>query len=210
MKFLEIARYGVALALTATMPSVLLFWMLIHPLAKLWRRFHPGVVYGVTLGVFIIGMAVIASLRNRLLVTDWGTEPILIVLGAGFLGVSVWLRMLIGNAFTLSQLVGLPELAVQGTYPQAGLVTTGIYAQMRHPRYTQLIVASLGYAFFANYPAAYIVVAAFIPGIYFVALLEERELNERFGSAYADYARLVPRFIPTRLIFHDCKNSKTP
>jgi len=35
-----------------------------------------------------------------------------------------------------------------------------------------------------------------LPLIYFIVRLEERELRERFGTAYEEYCRQVPRFVP--------------
>ena len=33
---------------------------------------------------------------------------------------------------------------------------------------------------------------------YFIVVLEERELRDRFGSTYEEYSRRVPRFFPRR------------
>jgi len=170
MKFLDTARYFVALALTATLPPVLLFWILIHPLASVWRRLHPAIAYAVTLSVVILGMVGIVSQRKELLAADWGTQPSLMILGMVFLGIAFWLRILISRSFTTRQLVGLPELGAKDT-SGAGLVTSGVYARLRHPRYVQIVIASIGYGLFANYPAAYLAVVLFIFGIYLVVLL---------------------------------------
>ena len=35
-----------------------------------------------------------------------------------------------------------------------------------------------------------------VPILHLVVLLEERELLERFGDAYRDYAGRVPRYVP--------------
>ena len=47
-----------------------------------------------------------------------------------------------------------------------------------------------------NYLAVYLLLILYIPVIYLVVVLEERELRERFGIAYDRYCREVPRFIP--------------
>jgi protein-S-isoprenylcysteine O-methyltransferase Ste14 len=90
--------------------------------------------------------------------------------------------------------MGLPELAPERYSPT--FVTEGLYTWMRHPRYVQVALALLGYAFIANYLALYGVVALWLPGIYVIALLEERELRNRFGAAYDEYCRRVPQFVP--------------
>jgi protein-S-isoprenylcysteine O-methyltransferase Ste14 len=90
--------------------------------------------------------------------------------------------------------VGLPELAPE-KHP-ARLLTQGPYGLVRHPRYVQLYLSFLGYACIANYLALYVAVALWLPGIYVIVFLEERELRNRFGEVYEDYCRRVPRFIP--------------
>jgi protein-S-isoprenylcysteine O-methyltransferase Ste14 len=76
------------------------------------------------------------------------------------------------------------------------LVTEGIYARIRHPRYLSVLLGLVGLALMANYFGIYVVVAAFVPGLYAIIILEERELVERFGDAYRDYCKRVPRLIP--------------
>ncbi len=56
----------------------------------------------------------------------------------------------------------------------------------------------LGYAFIANYLGMDILFALTVPAIYFIVVLEERELRDRFGSTYEEYSRRVPRFFPRR------------
>ena len=47
-----------------------------------------------------------------------------------------------------------------------------------------------------NYLGLYILVMSVIPLGYLVLVLEERELVDRFGDAYREYQRDVPRLIP--------------
>ena len=79
-----------------------------------------------------------------------------------------------------SILLGLPELAPE-RYP-GRLLTEGIYAHMRHPRYAQIVVALLGWALLSDYVAGYLVVLVVMAAIALVIPLEERELADRFGE----------------------------
>ena len=76
------------------------------------------------------------------------------------------------------------------------LITEGIYARMRHPRYVQFLIALLGYALITNNLAVYLTTALWVPGIYLIVLLEEKELRDHFGDIYQAYCRKVPRFFP--------------
>ena len=73
-----------------------------------------------------------------------------------------------------------------------------MYSRIRHPRYVEIVLGSLAYALFANDLGAYIMAFLTIPGLHAIVLLEERELVERFGQEYRDYALRVPRYIPGR------------
>ena len=54
-------------------------------------------------------------------------------------------------------MAGLPEVAPGGDGP--GLLVEGIYGRIRHPRYIELTLGTLGWALFANYLAGYAIVA---------------------------------------------------
>jgi protein-S-isoprenylcysteine O-methyltransferase Ste14 len=77
----------------------------------------------------------------------------------------------------------------------ARLVRDGIYARVRHPLYTSVMLLSLGWALCWQSAAALALALAQIPFFIAKAHREERWLRERFPD-YADYARRVPRFLP--------------
>jgi protein-S-isoprenylcysteine O-methyltransferase Ste14 len=79
---------------------------------------------------------------------------------------------------------------------RTGLVRTGLHGRMRHPIYTGIIGAMLGWVLLHPTPATLVVVgilAFYLPiGIH----LEERKLIAAFGEAYRRYRREVPALIP--------------
>jgi hypothetical protein len=189
-------RYYVALALTVVLPPVLLYWLVIHPFVPFWRRVGPLVTYTAVLVVVSTGMVLLFLWRKTLLAVEFGSQPLLIAIGLmGLIG-SARLRFLLGRHFGFRELAGLPEVS---SHRHPGrLVTEGIYGRIRHPRYVELCCAFFSWALMANYLASYLVVACWIPGVYLIVRLEERELRRRFGSTYEAYCRRVPRFIPKR------------
>jgi protein-S-isoprenylcysteine O-methyltransferase Ste14 len=188
-------RYSLALLLVISLPAMLLFWLLIHPFVHTWRRLGPAWTYSIVGTLLVLLTVGLFLIRTPLLAVDFGTRYPLLAVGIGCLAMAVYLRRLLHDArLTLRVLIGLPELAPE-RHPQA-LITTGLYARLRHPRYVQVALALLGYALIANYLAAYLVFAAWLLVMYPLVVLEERELRQRFGEAYDAYCRQVPRFIP--------------
>jgi len=120
---------------------------------------------------------------------DWSRISIV---GLGAVG------FVIGGYFGI---VGVVDLGKNRTpFPRplnsARLIQTGIYAQVRHPLYTGVMCACLGWAgIWQSVPSLGI---ALVTVMFFNAKArrEERWLHERF-SEYADYAKRVPRFIPS-------------
>jgi protein-S-isoprenylcysteine O-methyltransferase Ste14 len=104
------------------------------------------------------------------------------------------MRVAIQKHLGIKTLSGLPEIAPE-RYPRV-LVTHGIYARVRHPRYVQMFIALAGYALIANHLASYIAVGLWFPAILIIVALEERELRAHFGETYTNYCGKVPRFIP--------------
>lgn len=190
---MDTLRFALAVMLTAAVPAALLFWFLIHPLVRLWRRLGAGLSYTLLCTILAAVMAGMFLLRHRLLAVDWGLNPLLAGLGLICLALSAWLKMRLSKELTVRILVGIPELSPR---QNGTMLQTGLYARMRHPRYLQMDVALTGVALIANYPAVYVALLVWFIGIYLVALLEERELLERFGDAYRRYCDQVPRFVP--------------
>tara|TARA_B100001105_G_C22085528_1_gene312719 strand:- start:352 stop:549 length:198 start_codon:yes stop_codon:yes gene_type:complete len=57
----------------------------------------------------------------------------------------------------------------------------------------------IGNALIVNMLGVYIIVTLLIPALYLTVLLEEKELIQRFGNAYVEYSKSVPRFFPMKM-----------
>jgi len=75
------------------------------------------------------------------------------------------------------------------------LVQHGIYAKIRHPLYTAVILAGFGWALiWLSWPAA-VVAAALIPFFHAKSCREEGMLRQKFPG-YREYETRTSRFIP--------------
>lgn len=76
------------------------------------------------------------------------------------------------------------------------LITSGLYAKVRHPLYAGLVLIFLGFFLFAGTMSATVHLGClllYLPlGIYF----EEKNLVVHFGAAYQEYKASVPPIIP--------------
>jgi protein-S-isoprenylcysteine O-methyltransferase Ste14 len=194
MHFLASARFVLALLVIGCFPPSLILWVAIHPFAAFWRRVGPVWTYtllGLPVAGYMIG---VWFLRRTLLIRNLGTNVFTIILAGITLAVAFLLKRRVAAQLRFGALSGIPELSKKN-YP-GKLLTEGIYSRVRNPRYLEALLWVIAYALFANYLGAYIVVVLSLPLIYFVVRLEERELRERFGRAYEEYCRRVPRFLP--------------
>jgi protein-S-isoprenylcysteine O-methyltransferase Ste14 len=189
-------RYYAALLVIMALPPGLLLWFFIHPFARFWRRLGPVWTY-VVLSLPVAGlMATAFLLRAQLLAVEYGTSIPLVALAAAFAVCAMVIQTKRRKHLTKAILTGIPELSRDGD--PGKLLTEGIYGTIRHPRYVELVLFVLAYSFLANYLASYVAAFLTVPTLYLVVLLEERELAERFGSAYEEYCDKVPRFFPKR------------
>ncbi len=119
---------------------------------------------------------------------DWTRLPV-IAAGAGF--------FVMGGYFGITGVAVLGRNRTPFPQPREGseLVQRGIYAQVRHPLYTSVMLASPGWALIWQSWPALIAALVLIPFFHAKARREERWLREQFPS-YTDYERRVPRFIP--------------
>ena len=115
----------------------------------------------------------------------------------------LWVAYAAGWALALAATFAVDQLELTGlrqagwgrpAAPVDGLETGGMYAVVRHPLMTGLLLAfwatpSMGasHLLFAAASTAYVAV-----GISF----EERDLRRTFGAAYDDYAARVPAIVP--------------
>lgn len=90
-----------------------------------------------------------------------------------------------------ARLVGKTELSGGGEIAQRG-----IYARIRHPRYTGSLLAICGACLVAGTRVAWILAAIWVVLTRIAIAFEESEMRARFGASYEDYARRVPRFFP--------------
>jgi protein-S-isoprenylcysteine O-methyltransferase Ste14 len=79
--------------------------------------------------------------------------------------------------------------------PDAQFVRSGIYAFVRHPLYTGVMMASLGWAVRCQSLASLAAALLLIPFFHAKTRREERWLCRKFPE-YADYMKRVPRFLP--------------
>jgi protein-S-isoprenylcysteine O-methyltransferase Ste14 len=189
----ESIRYYLALFIVVSWPPMLLFWFMIHPLIDFWRKVGPGFTYAIIVSVMTILGAGLFRIRHVLLAVEYGTHNPLII-DALILNVVIWVVFFpVRKQLTFRILIGLPELNLK---TEQKLLTEGMFAKTRNPRYVGAMLFGFSVALLANYLAVYVVVLAFAFGLYGITLLEEKELRARFGKAYDEYCRRVPRFIP--------------
>lgn len=193
METLRLVLDVLAALMLASLPAALLFWFLIHPFAGLWRALGPWLTYVILAVIFLAVVVAIWSVREPLMRAHFGYRPSTIAIGIClWLAGALWDRKVL-RRLTFSRLAGLPEISSKSP---SVLLTDGPYAVVRHPRYLGALIGITGYALIVNYLWLYVMVAACIPVGWLMVLLEERELRERFGREYDDYAARVPRFVP--------------
>lgn len=190
---MERAAYWVAFGTVIIAPPFLLIWLLIHPFTSFWRKLGPAPTYLAITPIIAAVFALLFHLRGLLLRTHFGFSLPLAIIAVLVFTASRFLALRWRRQLKISVLLGLPELSRD--HP-GKLLTEGIYAHLRHPRYVEITLGLAAMALFSNYLAAYLALLAYLPLLYLIVLLEERELRDRFGQAYEEYARRVPRFFP--------------
>ena len=187
-------RYSVALIFLLVLPPLLMFWIVVHPLINFWRKLGLRLTYGILIGAMLSAAVVLFLFRRPLLATDYGSNLSLLVTGSVCLVGSIYLRLLVSKKISFPQIAGVPEIDPQG-HP-GELLTAGIYSRIRHPRYVQVMLGLAAGSLMANHLGSYVVTALWLPGLWIIISLEEKELCQRFGTAYEEYRRKVPAFIP--------------
>jgi protein-S-isoprenylcysteine O-methyltransferase Ste14 len=194
--WLDLLRYGMGCLLVIALPPAVTYWFIVHPFIGFWRRMGPRKTFWALAAFFLGTVAALFPVRDALLGRDLGPRLPLVLLGVPLLVVSITISRKRRRYLTFKTLAGVPEISPDKH--GIGLLTEGIYGKIRHPRYVEFTLGIVGWALICNYAGLYVVGALTIVAIGLIVLMEERELRDRFGPAYAEYAARVPRFIPRR------------
>lgn len=115
-----------------------------------------------------------------------------------FLDVLGIILMVGGLALVIVSLVSLGAALTPTPVPQesAALRTKGVYSLVRHPVYSGILVAALGFTLAVGSIWQVIMWVALALFFYAKAFWEDRLLAEKHGVAWFDYADHVSSFIP--------------
>jgi protein-S-isoprenylcysteine O-methyltransferase Ste14 len=170
--------------------SIPLFWFVIHPFAARWRRTRRS-PYRVLLPIWLIIIVAIGwstwpwrSLEIYSAPWMWLPALALFVLGMGT-------YRTIFSEFGGHKLSGAPELRPQEHEQE--LVTTGLHARMRHPIYVAHLANLAGWTLGSGLLVNFVLLATSVLVTFpLMVLLEERELEQRFGESFRAYKARVP------------------
>jgi protein-S-isoprenylcysteine O-methyltransferase Ste14 len=186
-------RYYIAFLTLATLPFAVLYWYAVHPFAEFWRARGGWLVAVMATGLLAVNIGLAWVWREPLLATSYPVGPPHWIVAALLYVGAIAVERACRRHLSFRILVGAPELDAEGP---GELLQEGIYGRIRHPRYVAVWLGTIAAALFCNYLSLWIATVLLFPVLYGIVLLEERELIDRFGDAYRDYASRVPRFIP--------------
>ena len=191
---MDTVRYYLALLMVIMIPGTLVYWFSIHPFVRFWRRVGTVITYTLHFSMIAVLAVIFFQVREDILAVDFETNWFLVVLSVPVCALAVRVAMRRSREMGMRVLLGFPELAPERY--QSKLLTVGIYSRIRHPRYVEMMLFLLAHALLANYLATYVIVVISGLALWFVVVLEEKELRERFGEEYTQYCEQVPRFVP--------------
>ena len=170
-----------------------IYWLILHPFNSFWRNRVRAAFWFAGLTAWTTGGVLLWIYRPLLLSA---TLPTLVAIAGGIalLGIEVYLFVRVERELGSRRLVGHAELTGIGK-----IFTGGLYAHVRHPRYTGMFCAVVGAALLAGTLRLWAIVALWWILALTVIRLEERELAARFGPAYVEYRKRVRAFLPFRL-----------
>ena len=180
------------------------FWFVFHPALGYWRRVGNRSLW-VALPVWGIFALSIILARHELFASRFERNALTWVMGGVLFGVAGWLEVQTHRTFGWRRLAGLPE--INPRHRLCGVVRTGIYARVRHPRYLQYMLMILSMALLTGALPIFLLAFLNILVYQILAPLEERKLLDQYGSQYEDYRRSVPRFVPHLRRTHEARIS---
>ena len=87
------ARYIIAVLLMISLPPTIAWWYVIHPFVGFWRRVGKPITYMVLTVFFLGSMVGLFAIRDALVLTDFGTNWILIGVATVLVIPTIWLSI---------------------------------------------------------------------------------------------------------------------
>ena len=169
------------------------YWLILHPFNSFWRNRICAAFWVAGLTAWTSG-GVLLWIYRPLLLSAARPSWVAIAAGLVLIGIEVYLFLRVERELGSRRLVGHAELTGTGE-----MFTGGLYAHVRHPRYSGMFCAVVGAALLGGSLRLWAVLAAWWVLALIVIRLEERELDARFGPAYAAYRKRVPALLPFRM-----------
>jgi len=170
-----------------------IYWLILHPFNSFWRNRVRATFWIAGLTAWTAG-GVLLWIYHPLLLAAARPSWIAIAAGVALIAVEVYLFLRVEHELGSRRLVGHAELTGTGE-----MFTGGLYAHVRHPRYTGMFCAVVGAALLGGTLRLWTILAIWWMLALIVIRFEERELAARFGPAYIAYRKRVPAFLPFRM-----------
>jgi protein-S-isoprenylcysteine O-methyltransferase Ste14 len=177
---------------------------------RLENRFGPekgkriGAILGMTSGwgifIFLIGLWI--SPQPRFLIPFLQeiviSIPLFVIPGLEIPLLHLILAIIITIPGAWLGIKGVTEIGLEAaeTHRPERVISTGLYARMRHPQYTGAILSHIGITFLFSSFYSLLVSPIVIVINYVLCWKEEKELVREFGEEYENYRKSVPMFIP--------------
>src|ERR1700719_2456117 len=147
-----------------------IYWLILHPFNSFWRTRVRAAFLFAGLTAWTVGGILLWIFRHSLLAA---TMPRWLSIAAGFalIGAEAYLFVRVERELASRRLVGHAELTGAGE-----MFFGGLYAHVRHPRYTGMFCAVIGAALLAGTPRLWAVLAIWWIFAIVVIRLEEMEL----------------------------------
>jgi protein-S-isoprenylcysteine O-methyltransferase Ste14 len=186
---------SVALATIMLWPVIPLMWIPVHAATEFFRRL--GRTTYLFVAIFWIAAAYLIFLNRGIILSHRFEIPLLLSIAGLILFVAgTFLHIWTAALLTFPGIVGIHEISE----PQGSrLVDRGPFSAVRHPTYLAHTMMFLGvFLFTGSISVGILTISDFIVVNAVIIPLEERELLQRFGGAYREYIKKVPRLIPRK------------
>jgi protein-S-isoprenylcysteine O-methyltransferase Ste14 len=181
------------LAILVIFAAPIPWWLILLHLAVQKEGMLCRFVTYFSIGIFWLALAYpVLTARKFLFASRFQPNSALELLGILLLILALVIDWQVLKALGFKRLICLREL--QKNESPAMLVTSGIYRHARHPRYVEYLFWSVGLGLIFGYAFLLWFGIYLFSSFWLASYFEEVELVQRFGQAYVDYQKSVPRF----------------